>query len=110
MTAPAESRGDGGGRVEQGELFERQFSAAWPSQYSRGARVLRALLTGSVTQPDWLHGGEGWRLTAAINELRALGWPVEAVSEQFEGRSRQIARYSLPEWVLREVAGATGRG
>lgn len=91
--------------VEQGELFKLHFNATYPNPDTQAAVALASLLRGErLRQADWLH--VGWRLAAAIGELRDLGWPVLSVRVHIKGRKHPIAEYSLPKWVLREV-GAT---
>lgn len=88
--------------AEQCELFERDFTATYPSPNTQVAIALTSLLRGEhLRQADWLH--VGWRLAAAIRELRDLGWPVLSILIHIDGRKRPIAEYSLPGWVLREV-------
>ncbi len=109
MNAPAESRGDGGGRceAEQCELFEQHLTARYPSPNTQAAHALRDLLTGKpLRQSERL--GRGWRLAGEIKELDYLGWPVISKLVQVEGRSRPIAEYSLPRWILQEVGAAHG--
>jgi hypothetical protein len=83
--------------VEQGELFEFQFAARCPNPGTQAAIALASLLRGEyLRQVDWLH--VGWRLAAAIGELRDLGWPVLSILIHINGRKRPIAEYSLPGW------------
>lgn len=90
---------------EQGELFESNLTASFPSKDSHAGIALAALLKGKhLRQVDWLH--VGWRLAAAIKELGYLGWPVVSVPVHVQGRKRPIADYSLPRWVLDSFAGA----
>lgn len=105
MTAPADNRGDGGGRgvePEQAELFEKVLNASYPSQNSLAGRVLAVLLKGRrLRQLEWLENS--WRLSASIQELKYLGWPVISVPVQIPGRKRPIAEYCLPAFMLRAV-------
>lgn len=108
MIAPADNRGDGGGRKmkqEQGELFERHLTASYPKPDSQAGIALAQLLRGEhLRQADWLH--VGWRLAAAIKELDYLGWPIVSQPVSIPSRKRPIADYSLAAWALREVGGA----
>lgn len=110
MIAPADNRGDGRGRgvePEQGELFEKVLNASYPSPGSLAGRVLAVLLKGRrLRQLDWLENS--WRLSASIQELKYLGWPVISAPVQIPGRKRSIAEYCLPGWVLREVGAHHG--
>jgi hypothetical protein len=93
--------------AEQGELFKFHFNASYPTPNTQAANALTSLLRGEcLRQSDWLH--VGWRLAAAIRELRDLGWPVLSARVHIKGRKRPIAEYSLPNWVLREVGAAYG--
>lgn len=92
---------------EQGELFDFHFNASHPAPNTQAATALASLLHSErLRQSDWLH--VGWRLAAAIGELRDLGWPVLSTSVHIHGRKRPIAEYSLPNWVLREVGATYG--
>ena len=92
---------------EQGELFERHLTASFPSKDSQAGIALADLLKGEhLRQVNWLH--IGWRLAAAIKELKYLDWPVTKVSVHIEGRKRPIADYSLPQWVLTALTGTKG--
>ncbi len=110
MIAPADYRGDGGGRgveLEQGELFEKYLTASYPSPNSLAGRALAEMLRGNhLRQSEWLE--HSWRLAAAIKELDYLGWPVVSMPVQIPTKRRPIADYCLPGWVLREVGVQNG--
>ncbi|WP_313034700.1 hypothetical protein [Massilia alkalitolerans] len=93
------------GFVEQGELFEHHLTAVFPSPDSQPGIALASLIKAErLRQADWLH--VGWRLAAAIDVLKTLGWPVISLPVAVAGRKRPIAEYSLPTWVLRAIGGA----
>ncbi len=88
---------------EQGELFERVFCASFPPPECQARIALDDMLAGKrLRQSDWLH--IGWRLAAAIMELKYLGWVMDRKPVRIVGRKRPITEYSLPQWVLREIA------
>lgn len=92
---------------EQGELFERVLNASYPSPDSLAGRVLAVLLKGRrLRQLEWLENS--WRLSASIQELKYLGWPVISVPVQIPGRKRPVAEYCLPRWALREAGAHHG--
>lgn len=89
---------------EQCELFERAFTASYPPPDTFAGIALAAMLEGQrLRQPDWLHV-IGWRLAAAIQVLKDSGWPVYAPLIHIPGRKKPIAEYSLPQWVIQEIA------
>ena len=92
---------------EQGELFECHLTAIFPSPDSQAGIALAVLLKGEhLRQTGWLN--IGWRLAAAIQVLKDLGWPVISFPVRVVGRKRPIADYSLPQWVLAAIAGTQG--
>jgi hypothetical protein len=115
MTAPAELRGDGGGRdgIGQGELFEPPpFSPTYPNPSSLEGRALSMLLAGmEIEHPDFERATGSWRLGAYIEMLRDKNWPVETLPIYRpipERPDRIVAGYKMPRWVLREVGAAHG--
>ena len=101
MSAPHDDDKSG---PEQGELFERRFTATFPSKDSQAGMALAALIKHvRLRQSDLLH--VSWRLAAAINDLINLGWPVVSIRVREHGRKRPVAEYSMPQWVLSEVTG-----
>lgn len=101
MKSPGFNASDYG---EQCELFERLFSASYPPPNTNAGIVLEAMLEGKrLRQPEWLPV-IGWRLAAAIKVLKDCGWPVDAPLIHIPGRKKSISEYSLPQWVLREIA------
>lgn len=85
MSAPADNRGDGGGReIKQGNdtaqmmlygIEPSPFNAQWPEPNTLPAMALDRMLKGErLTQPSF--GFHGWRLAAYIKELEYLGWSV----------------------------------
>jgi hypothetical protein len=93
--------------AEQGELFERNLTASFPSKDSQAGIALADLIKAArLRQSEWLH--VGWRLAAAINELINLGWPIVSMPVHEHGRKRPVAEYSLPQWVLTALSGTQG--
>lgn len=84
--------------MSQNELFALpEFCPILPPANSAAAQALSDLLTGSITQIEWLQNGHGWRLAAAIKELDYLGWCPESIRVRRNEWARPIALYSLPE-------------
>jgi hypothetical protein len=107
MSSTDENQGMHPEEPEQGELFERVLHAAYPAPDSHAAIALAPMLKGKhLRQSEWLH--IGWRLAAAIGDLKKLGWTIAAQMVSEKGRKRPIADYSLPQWVLREVGTVRG--
>lgn len=90
------------------------FCPMLPPVHSAAAVALADLLTGDVTQIDWLKAGKGWRLAAAIKELDYLGWEPSSILVQCGEWKNPIARYSLPlkakqaAYIMRQQAGPNG--
>ena len=111
MTAPAHSRGDGGGRIGKQLSFlpEPEFCPQAPPHATLADRLLQRLLTGeTLTHPDFEGVTGSWRLGAYVHALRELGWPVETVevsSPSAQCSDRIIARYVMPGWVRDFVGG-----
>lgn len=84
------------------------FCPILPPANSDAALALDDLLKGDVTQIDWLQAGKSWRLAAAIKVLDYLGWCPRSIFVKCEGRSRKIARYSLPEKAKQAAYGMRG--
>lgn len=80
--------------------FERPiFAPVMPSAGTRPAEALAMLIANQcIDQRDFLAMHAGWRLAAAVFELRALGWRIlshHAPVILDSGECVHIARYSL---------------
>ncbi len=115
MNAPADNRGDGGGREAMpGECSAKcQGVGAYPRPSSVKGRVLAALLTGAeLTHLDcWERFGSS-RLAHHVHMLRdgGAGWPIKAVERPVptsDGRQATIAFYRLPKVTI-DQAGEAG--
>ncbi len=107
MNSPAhdDQTGAGDEDLEQLELFERQFTAAFPNPRTNAGITLAALLRGErLRQSQRLD--ISWRLAAEIRELKKLGWPVVSTRAKADDRRRAIAEYCLPKWVRRVLGDA----
>ena len=113
MNAPADNRGDGGGR----EAMPSECSAksqgvgTYPRPSSVKGRVLAALLTGAeLTHLDcWERFGSS-RLAHHAFILRGAGWPIQTVERPVPtsgGRQAVIAFYRLPKATI-DQAGEAG--
>jgi len=77
-------------------LVPAPFSPMPPAHGSRAELLLHTLCARkSVTQPEWLALGQGWRLAATVKELDYLGWQVRRIRVEVNGCSKPIAQYSL---------------
>ncbi len=70
-----------------------------PTVGTRAYNLLQELANGPLDQTDGLALGQGWRMAAAVFELRSDGWPIES-RPIYAGRAR-IARYALTPRGLR---------
>lgn len=72
---------------------------ALPTPGTRPAAALALLLkNGHLDQREFLDDAGGWRLAAAVFELRALGWPIGTDRVPVTcatGHAASIARYRL---------------
>ena len=70
-----------------------------PQTPIRGRKAWLALLDlvreGQLTHPRWIEMRRGWRLAAAIKELRYMGWEIDAWWIHPEGSAHRIKCYSL---------------
>ena len=113
MSAPADNRGDGGGREAMpGECSAKcQGVGAYPRPSSVKGRVLAALLTGAeLTHLDcWERFGSS-RMAHHAFILRGAGWPIQTVERPVptsDGRQAVIAFYRLPKATI-DQAGEAG--
>ena len=116
MSAPAENRGDGGGRKKQQrnstppDLFPDTLPpippALLPTAGTRAAEALEALLTGPQNQADYLHG---WRLAASVKALEYDGWAFLRRAIVRPGCRREITEYRLDLQAPAVVAALAGR-
>ena len=115
MSAPADNRGDGGGRdAMRSECSANSVGAGkYPGPSSVKGRVLAALLTGAqLTHLDcWERFGSS-RLAHHVHMLRdgGAGWPIKAVERPVptsDGRQATIAFYRLPKATI-DQAGEAG--
>jgi hypothetical protein len=88
-------------QADQLQLFPVLTPCAIPAPPQPGTKawlLLRDLLEAEgVTQVDWLCVmGRGWRLAAAVKELRYLNWPiVDAWVHPSNSGYARIKRYAL---------------
>ena len=113
MSAPADNRGDGGGReAMRNECSAKSVGAGeYPTPKSVKGRVLAALLTGAeLTHLDcWERFGSS-RLAHHAFILRGAGWPIQTVERSVptsDGRLAAIAYYALPAATI-DQAGEAG--
>lgn len=74
------------------ELEPPVVAAFWPSNGTRAAEALDALLSGPQNQADYWRG---WRLAAYVNELRRDGWGIVSQLIRKPGCRREISEYRL---------------
>jgi len=74
------------------ELEPPVVAAFWPSNGTRAAEALDALLTGPQNQADYWRG---WRLAAYVRELRDDGWGIVSCLIRKPGCRREISEYRL---------------
>ncbi len=87
------------------------FSPTYPNCSTLSGKALTLLLRGrAITTPDFQEVTKSWRLAAYVEQLiNKHGWPVIAEEVAFaDDPRRYIARYSMPQWVLRELGGGHG--
>lgn len=75
-------------------LPEPEFFPIRPPRGSLAEQALFDLIDRDLMQPDWLKNG--WRLAASIKVLDYLGWEPQSIRVPYPGKTRPIARYSLP--------------
>lgn len=99
---------------EQIPMFEGPvFCPLMPPKNSLSERALFDLLERDWTTPEWNDAGNGWRLAAAVQDLKYLGWEPDSIRVGYPGCKRKIARYSLPmkakqaAAAMRQQGGAT---
>lgn len=81
---------------EQIPMFEGPaFCPLMPPKNSAAEKALFDLLERDWTTPEWDDAGNGWRLAAAVQSLKYLGWEPISTPVHYPGRKRPIARYSL---------------
>jgi len=66
--------------------------ASFPSPGSRADEALQALLESPVNQADYW---KSWRLAAAIDTLKNLGWPIVRRDIQRPGCRTPVREYAL---------------
>jgi hypothetical protein len=73
-----------------------EFCPILPRAGTQPAQALAELMNGDLTQLDWLKPGHSlkWRLSAAVKELKYLGWEVQRNMVD-RGGKRRIALYWL---------------
>ncbi len=109
MRSPANRcSGSGAGEAVQTELFERPaFSPSYPPRSRLIGKALAMLFSvpDGITTPDFQAITRSWRLAAYVHKLIVeYGWPIEVLEIPFsDDRSRFIAKYYLPRWVLQEL-------
>lgn len=83
------------------------FAPTWPQAGTLAARALDIFLRGeSLTHPQFEAVSFSWRLSHVVYALKDLGWPVQAddiPAPTFENPRRVIARYSLPDDVIKQA-------
>lgn len=81
MKTPERRQASSGVVAEQLTLIDPPpFSPIWPKRGSLPERALRMLMDGRrIDHKDFIEHSCGWRLAAAIHELRGLGWPVDTI-------------------------------
>ena len=85
-----------GGQCEQlSFLPPPPLSPLMPSLHSKAWLALYDMLHGPVNQIDWLKLQRGWRLAAAVKELRYLGWQCADEWTQPAGCAARIKQYEL---------------
>lgn len=114
MTTPERGQAPSGAVGEQLNLIDPPpFSPTYPSRASLTGEALALLLEGrTLTHPQFEGLTRSWRLSEPIRALRHdYGWPVQTIeiaAPTPERPDRYIAKYIMPEWVLREVGVAHG--
>ena len=103
MKTPDSHQASSGVHGEQLFLIEPpSFSPTYPNPSTLAGQALARMLKGErLTQPRF--GLTHWRLAAYINELKNMGWPINAIDvarPEGWGIGKPIAEYWLPQWVL----------
>lgn len=114
MNAPADNRGDGGGReVMRSECDANSVRVGdYPRPTSVKGRVLAALLAGAeLTHLDCWERFDSSRLAHHVHMLRdgGAGWPIQSVERPVptsDGRQAIIAFYSLPKATIDQAGDA----
>lgn len=75
------------------------FCPKWPNPATVTGRVLAEFLRGEwLDHSDLIEGASSWRLAAYVNDLKALGWPVETIDKPAPTPSchhRKISVYGI---------------
>jgi hypothetical protein len=86
-------------------LTPAPFNPTLPAPGSRAETLLHTLANSkTLTQPEWLAQGNGWRLAATVKELDYLGWQVRSTRVEVSGWPKPVAQYSLSGRARRLVA------
>ncbi len=74
------------------ELEPPVVAALWPTDGTRAAEALAALLKAPQNQADYWRG---WRLAAYVKELAYDGWAIRSLPISKPGCRREIAEYRI---------------
>lgn len=114
MKTPDGRQAQSGVAGEQLNLIDAPpFSPTFPNRSSLAGEALALLLAGcTLTHPEFEGITRSWRLSEPVRALRHdFGWPVQTIeipAPTPERPDRTIAKYVMPQWVLREVGAAHG--
>lgn len=95
------------------EVPEPPFNPSWPTKGGRDDQALQLFLAGRhLDHEDFYRESGSWRLSDAVLNLHALGWPVVTIDKPAPSKTcphRKVGIYSLPGDAIAQAMFLKGR-